>query len=114
METGVQFSIDQSPSTSNQLAKMKRVPYAEAVGSLLWPVVVSRPDAAYAVGVLLQFIQNPGQAHWEGLKWVIKYLGSMKDYWLTFGKRLKKLTKGYCDADWAGQKQKKKHLSCFW
>jgi len=88
----------------NQLAKMKGVPYAEAVGSVLWPVVVSRPDAAYAVGVLSQFIQNPGQAHWEGLKQVIKYLGSTKDYWLTFRGHSKKLTKGYCDADWAGQK----------
>jgi len=106
METGAQFSTNQSPSTPNQLAKMKGVPYAEAIGSVLWPVVVSRPDAAYAVGVLSQFIQIPGQAHWEGLKRVIKYLGSMKYYWLTFGGCSKKLTEGYCDADWAGQKHR--------
>jgi len=50
METGMQFSINQSPSTPNQLVKMKGVPYAEAIGSIIWPVVVSRPDGAYAVG----------------------------------------------------------------
>ena len=37
-------------------------------GAYYGPVVVSRPDAAYAVGVLSQFIQNPGQAHWDALK----------------------------------------------
>ena len=106
MEPGAQFSIDQSPSTLNQTARMHGVPYSEAIGSVLWPVVVSRPDAAYAVGILSQFIQNPGPAHWEGLKRVINYLGSTKDLWLTFGGRKETLVEGYCDADWAGQKHR--------
>ena len=55
---------------------MRGVPFNEAIGSVLWPAVVSRPDVAFAVGVLLQFIQNPGPAHWEALKWVIVYLGA--------------------------------------
>ena len=85
---------------------MRGIPYAEAIGSILWPVVVSRPDAAYAIGVLSQFIQNLGQAHWEALKRVIVYLGCTKDLWLTFGGRTNILTEGYCDADWAGQKHR--------
>ena len=84
MEPGAQFMIDQCPSSLNQSARMHGVPYSEAVSSVLWPVVVSRPDVAYAVGVLSQFIQNPGPAHWEGLKRVINYLGCTKDLWLTF------------------------------
>ena len=104
MEPGAQFSIDQCPSSLNQSARMHGVPYSEAVGSMLWPVVVSRPDAAYAVGVLYQFIQNPGPAHWEGLKQIINYLGSTKDLWLTFGGRKDTLIEGFCDADWASQK----------
>jgi hypothetical protein len=106
MELGAQFSTDQCPSTINQSAKMRGVPYSEAIGSVLWPVVVSRPDAAYAVGILSQFIQNPGPAHWEGLKRVINYLGSMKNLWLTFGGQKETLVEGYCDADWAGQKHR--------
>ena len=104
MEPGAQFSIDQCPSSLNQSARMHGVPYSEAVGSMLWPVVVSRPDMAYAVGVLSQFIQNPGPAHWEGLKRIINYLGSTKDLWLTFGGRKDTLIEGFCDADWASQK----------
>ena len=79
------------------------------VSSGPWPVVVSRPDAAYAVGVLSQFIQNPGQAHWEGLKRVISYLGTTKDLWLTFGGKGETL-EGFCDADWASQKHRPRYL----
>ena len=106
MEPNVHFSVDQCPSTVNQMARMKGVPYSEAVGSVLWPVVVSRPDAAYAIGILAQFIQNPGLAHWEALKRVITYLGWTKDYWLTFGGPSKMLVEGFCDADWASNKHR--------
>ena len=51
MEPGVQFSVDQCLSSANQVARMCGVLYIQAIGSVLWPVVVSRPDAAYAVGV---------------------------------------------------------------
>ena len=73
---------------------------------MLWPVDISRPDAAYAVGVLSQFIKNPGQAHWEGVKRVISYLGSTKYLWLTFGGQKETLIEGFCDADWASQKHR--------
>jgi hypothetical protein len=106
MEPGSQYSIDQCPSSLNQMAKMRGIPYSEAIGSVLWPVVVSRPDAAFAVGVLSQFIQNPGLAHWEGVKRVISYLGTTKNLWLTFGGSKESLVEGFCDADWAGQKHR--------
>ena len=53
MVTGMQFSIGQGLSTPNKAARMCGVPYAKAIGSVLWPVIVSRPDAAHAVGILL-------------------------------------------------------------
>ena len=55
MEPGTQYSIDQCPSSINQMSKMRGVPYSEAVGSVLWPAVVSHPDVAFAVGVFSQF-----------------------------------------------------------
>ena len=68
IELGIQFSVDQCLSSANQVARMRGVPYIQAIGSVLWPIVVSQPDSAYAVGVMSQFMQNPGPAHWEGLK----------------------------------------------
>jgi hypothetical protein len=97
------YSSKQCPSMLAQSAKIKGIPYCEAIRSILWPTVVSHPDMAYAVGVLSQFMQNPGQAHWEAAKWVISYLGSTKDLWLTFGGKGGPQLEGFCDADWASQ-----------
>ena len=43
------------------------------------------------------------RSHWEALKQVISYLGSLKDLWLTFGGRSEAMVEGYCNADWASQ-----------
>ena len=59
MDPGTQSSKDQSPLTPNQVAKMNGVLYSEAIGNILWLVVVSRLDITYAVGIPSQFIQNP-------------------------------------------------------
>ena len=104
MVTGATFLTADSPSTPTQVARVRGIPYAEVISSALWPVVVSRPDAAFAVSTLLQFIQNPGPTHWEELKHVIIFLSSTKDLWLTFGRRSKPAVEGFCDADWGGQK----------
>ena len=68
MEVNTQYSIQQSPSMLKQTAQMLKVPYSEAIGSVLWPVVISQPDAVCTIGILSQFIQNPGPVHWEALK----------------------------------------------
>ena len=103
MDQNAQFSIQQCPSSLNQTARIKGILYAEAIGSILWPTVVSRLDTAFVVGVLLQFIQNPGPTHWDTVKRVISYLGSTKDLWLTFGGTKHMHLEGYSDADWALQ-----------
>ena len=104
IEVNAQFSINQCPSTINQVKCMKGVSYSKAIGSVLWATVVSRLDTAYAVGVLSQFIQNPGPAHWEGVKRVVSYLSSTKGLWLTFGGKKDVLLEGYSNSDWASQK----------
>ena len=68
MDPHVQFLTKQCPSTLNQMNKMKGIPYCEAIRSVLWPMVMSHLDTAYAVGVLSQFMQNLGPAHWDEIK----------------------------------------------
>ena len=41
MVTGATFLTADSPSTPTQVARMRGIPYAEAIGSILWPVIVS-------------------------------------------------------------------------
>jgi hypothetical protein len=82
---------------------MRRVPYAEAIGHILWPAMVTRPDIVFQVGILSQFVQNPGKPHWEALKRAIIYLNTTKDLWLTLGGKGNENPIVFTDADWASQ-----------
>jgi hypothetical protein len=55
-------------------AQMEKVPYQEAIGSLMYVSVATCPDITFAILTLSQFLENPGQAHWEVVKWVMRYL----------------------------------------
>ena len=59
---------------------------------------------AFTVSILSQFVQNPGQAHWEALKHIIVCIKSTKDLWLNFGRQSKLTTEGFCNMDWGCQK----------
>ena len=106
MESGALFTKDQGPLMPTQAMQMRGVPYAEAIGCVLWPVMITWLDCVFAIGILSQFIQNPSNAHWEALKRVMVYLGATRDLWLTFGGRGKTLLEGFCDADYANQKDR--------
>lgn len=75
-----------------------RIPYQEAIGTLMYLAVGSRPDIAYAVQCLSKFSQNPGEAHWEAVKRVFRYLKGSRELWLSYG-GLDEEVKGYADAD---------------
>ena len=53
---------------------MMKIPYASAVGSLMYAMVCTRPDIGYAVGVVSRFMSNPGKEHWNAVKWILWYL----------------------------------------
>lgn len=55
-------------------AKMEGIPYASAVGSLMYAMIGSRPDLAHAVGVVSRFMSKPSVEHWLGVKWILRYL----------------------------------------
>lgn len=68
MDLNIAFLKDQCPTTSKDIARMCCVPYQEAIGSLMYASVGTRPDISFAVSTLSQFLDNPGQAHWEAVK----------------------------------------------
>lgn len=53
---------------------MTRVPYASAVGSVMYGMVCNMPDLAYAMSMVSRFMANPRMTHWEALKWILRYL----------------------------------------
>jgi hypothetical protein len=59
-------------------------PYATLVGSLLLLTVTTRPDIAFAVGVLSCFMAKPLTAHWHAAKGVLRYLLGTAALGITF------------------------------
>ncbi|GJS04930.1 retrotransposon protein, putative, ty1-copia subclass [Tanacetum coccineum] len=54
-------------------AYMKRVPYASAVGSIMYAVRCTRPDVAFAQNLVSRYQQNPGKLHWVAVKHILKF-----------------------------------------
>ena len=57
-------SKEQSPKTEEERDHMSKVPYALAIGSLMYAMVCTRSDIAHVVGVVSRFISRPGKQHW--------------------------------------------------
>eukprot|EP00253_Pinus_taeda_P034751 PITA_34751 len=64
----VRLSAEQCPKTQEDEEDMSHVPYASAVGSLMYAMVCTRPDVAHVVGVLSRFISKLGKEHWTTVK----------------------------------------------
>ena len=80
---------------------MSKVPYASAIGSLMYVMMCTRLDIAHAVGVVSRFMSRPGKQHWEIVKWILRYLKGSSDACFCFtGTNLK--LQGYVDAEFAG------------
>ena len=99
MEPSTRLSSAQSPSTTEEFARMRNVPYHEAVGSLMYASLGTRPDITYAVQAISRFSTKPGTAHWEAVKRIFCYLKGTKELWLSYGKGDGKELIGFADAD---------------
>ena len=95
------FSKADSPVTAADIDAMKAKPYKSAVGSIMYAMLGTRPDIAYAITALSQFNSNPGEKHWKGVKRLLRYLRATIDYKITYGGPQQKAAMiAYCDSDW--------------
>ena len=63
MRYGVQISREHSPKTPEDRALMEKIPYASAIGSIMYAMLCTRPDVAYAFSVMSRFQANSGERH---------------------------------------------------
>ena len=75
--------------------------YASCIGSLMYAMLGTRPDIAFAVSTLSRYMAKPGPEHITAAKQVLRYLKGSINLELTFRGDLRSLI-GYTDADWAG------------
>ena len=95
------LSTKQCPTTDEEKQAMDEIPYASAVGSLMYAMVCTRPDIAHAVSTVSRFLSNPGKEYWNAVKWIMRYFKGTNNLSLSFGGE-KPLLVGFTDADMAG------------
>lgn len=81
-----------------------RVPYRQAIGSLMYAMVGCRPDIAYSVNFLAKFSEQPKSSHWNAIKRILRYLIDTKDYGLRYSGSCEYPSELVCyvDSDFAG------------
>ncbi|GKB39355.1 retrotransposon protein, putative, ty1-copia subclass [Tanacetum coccineum] len=85
MQERLDLNKTQGASTPEEVKRMQNVPYASAVGSIMYAVRCTRPDVAFAQNITSRFQQNPGEPHWTAVKNILKYLRNTKDMFLVYG-----------------------------
>ncbi|KAA0025466.1 Retrovirus-related Pol polyprotein from transposon TNT 1-94 [Cucumis melo var. makuwa] len=75
--------------------------YRQLVGSLIY-LTVTRPDIAYAVHIVSQFMAAPRTIHFTAVLRILRYVKGTLGHGLQFSSQSSLVLSGYSDADWAG------------
>nr|GEU74772.1 zinc finger, CCHC-type [Tanacetum cinerariifolium] len=79
------LSLKDCPVRDCDVERMSKVMYTNAVGSLMYLMVCTRPDITYEVSVVSRFLANPGKNYWKAVKWILKYLRGTANVGLVCG-----------------------------
>lgn len=87
-------------------------PFKELLGCLQYLALVSRPDICAAVSILSKYQASPSNAHWTGLKRILRYLRGTMHTKIVYSKRESaNVLLGFADADFANDKDDRKSIS---
>ena len=92
---------------------MSQIPYASAIGSIMYAMICTRPDLSYALSMTSRYQANPGEGHWIAVKNILKYLRRTKDVFLVYGGEEELSIKGYTDASFQTDKDDSRSQSGF-
>ena len=109
---GIHLSKGMSPKIPKKMEQMAKVPYPSGIGSLMYAILCTRPDIAYAVSVTNRFQANPSLEHWIAVKAIFKYLRRTKDLVLTYGGSDLQID-GFTDSNFQSDVDDRKSISGF-
>lgn len=84
--------------------------YQRLVGKLIY-LSHTRPDIAYAVNVVSQFMHDPRKPHMDAVERILRYLKFTPGKGILFSKHGHLRVDGYTDADWAGSADDRRSTS---
>ena len=58
---GISISGNYRPKTPAEIERMRGIPYASTVGSLMYAMLCTRPDICFAVGMVSRYQSDPGE-----------------------------------------------------
>lgn len=104
MNCGEKFKADES----DEIADVRV--FRSLVGGLLY-LSHTRPDIAFAVGLISRYMQKPTACHLGAARRILRYVAGTVSYglWYEKGKTVK--LKGYTDSDWATSLEDRKSVS---
>nr|KYP35708.1 Copia protein [Cajanus cajan] len=103
MVTGKQFTIEGE--------KLKNpTEFRQAIGALQY-LTNTRPDIAFSVNKLSQFMSSPTLDHWQGIKRILRYLQGTMHYCLHIKCSAYLDIAGFSDADWATSVDDRKSMA---
>jgi len=77
--------------------------YRSVIGDLQY-LFMTRPDIAYTVKKLAQFMQHPSSTHFTALKRLLRYLKATMFHGLPLKRTSSQNLYAFSDADWAGNR----------
>ncbi|KAK8586239.1 hypothetical protein V6N13_130760 [Hibiscus sabdariffa] len=113
MRHGISLSKEMCPSMPQERERMSQIPYASAIGSIMYAMICTRPDLSYALSMTSRYQANPGEGHWTAVKNILKYLRRTKDVFLVYGGEEELRIKGYTDASFQTDKDNSRSQSGF-
>ncbi|KAL4301844.1 hypothetical protein GQ457_10G007880 [Hibiscus cannabinus] len=113
MRHDISLSKEMCPSTPQERERMSQIPYASAIGSIMYAMICTRPDLSYALSMTSRYQANPGEGHWTAVKNILKYLRRTKDVFLVYGSEEELRIKGYTDASFQTDKDDSRSQSGF-
>ena len=63
MSHGISLSKTRSPSTPDERRHMDGIPYASAVGSIMYAMVCTCPDVSFSLSMVGRYQADPGERH---------------------------------------------------
>jgi hypothetical protein len=87
--------------------------YLVAIGSLMYLMLGTRPDIAFAVGLLSRFANDPSSTHWDAVLHVFRYVSATRHLSIEYSNSSKtNQVVGYSDADYATNDPSRRRVTC--
>ena len=98
------------PFAPDEEEEMKKIPYAELIGCLMYIMVCTRPDLAFPVSLLARYMADGAyrRKHWVAAKRVLRYLKGTQDWSLILGGKEPIILTMEADASWGDCKESRR------